>query len=68
VAEERVVAAQVDHVALEPVELRPAVVQQEEREVLRRERPLVGRPLQVDYVIVLADVDRERGDRQPASA
>src|SRR3954468_23844559 len=39
--EQRVVAAQVDYAAVEPVELGPAVVQQEEREVLRRERPLV---------------------------
>src|SRR5262249_33016410 len=40
VAEQRVVAAQVDHVALEPVELGPAVVQPEERHVLRPQPPL----------------------------
>ncbi|HIE69394.1 MAG TPA: hypothetical protein EYP98_04110, partial [Planctomycetes bacterium] len=46
---DRVVAAEIDEVALQAIELgRIAFIDDEEREVLRHERPLVGRALQVD--------------------
>ena len=49
---------------LQPEELRQAVLQQEEGEVLRQHRPLVGRALEVDHVVVVADIEGEARHRQ----
>ncbi len=67
--DQRVVAAEIDEGALQPVELRRALaVDDEEREVLGHERPLVGRALQVDDVVVVVGVDRVGHHRQAARA
>jgi hypothetical protein len=65
---ERVVARQVDEGAFQPVKLWPAVLDEEEREILRQQRPLVGRPLKIDHLLAAADVDGERRHRQSACA
>ena len=64
---EHVVAAQIDEVAARAVNT-AAVLEQEEREVLRQQRPLVGRALEVDHVLVVADVEGVARDRQAGRA